>query len=466
LFALAALAGACDGSSDVPDRPRNVILISLDTLRADHLGCYGRGRNPSPAIDSLATAGVRFADASAAAPWTLPSHASMLTGLYPSRHGVKDYSHALAAAHETLAERVAAHGFESFAVLNTWSLADPRFALFQGFDRERVRYVREVERGPERGRQSVNRAPEVVQAARELLLAREREKRFLLFLHFFDAHTDYTPRREYRSRFAAPYGGAIDGTTSQLMTLRREGTRLSADDLGFLRGLYDAEIRQLDDVLATFLAFLEEQALLRDTLIVLTSDHGEEFQEHGGLLHGRTQYQELLAVPLIFKGPGIPRGRVVSEPVSLVDLVPTILAVLGLPAAGPLDGVDLSPSWAEPARPPPARLLFAEADHGNVVDGQPVIDSRRMVRLGPEKLCVDRLTQRTELYDLARDSGEQHELAAGRPERVALLRAALERHLAGQAPSQENQTTLGPQELELLRSLGYVEEAEDAPRAP
>jgi arylsulfatase A-like enzyme len=312
----------------------------------------------------------------------------------------------------------------------------------------------------------VNRAPELVQAGREMLLARDREKPFFLFLHFFDAHTDFAPRREYRKRFVARYDGPIDGTTAQLMALRRQGEPLSAADLGFLRELYDAEIRQLDDALATFFVTLEEQGLLRDTLLVLTSDHGEEFQEHGGLLHGRTQYQELLAVPLILRGPGIPRGRVVSEPVSLVDLVPTILAVLGLPPAGLLDGIDLTPSWAEPARPLPARLLFGEADHGNVVDGQPVIDSRRMARLGPEKLCVDRLAQRTELYDLGQDAGEQDDLSARRPERVALLSAALERHLAAQAPVQENRATLGPQELELLRSLGYVEEAEDAPAAP
>ena len=250
------------------------------------------------------------------------------------------------------------------------------------------------------------------------------------------------------------------------MALRQQRDRLSAADLRFLRELYDAEIRQLDDVLATFFVTLEEQGLLRDTLIALTSDHGEEFQEHGGLLHGRTQYQELLAVPLILRGPGIPRGRVVTEPVSLVDLVPTILEVLGLPAAGPVDGVDLSPSWADPARPLPERLLFGEADHGNVVGGQPVIDSKRMVRLGHEKLCTDRIARREELYDLERDPAERDDLSAREPGRVALLSAALARHLAAQAPSQENRTELSEEQLELLRILGYVEAAGDAPKQP
>ena len=173
LLALAALASACGRSSDASDPPRNVILISLDTVRADHLGCYGRGRNTSPAIDSLAAAGVRFADASAASPWTLPSHVTMLTGLYPSRHGVKDYVHELPAERETLAEILGAHGFQSFAVLNTWSLADPRFALMQGMPPEHVRYIPEVEKSPDRGRQSVNGGREVVRAAREMLLTRD-----------------------------------------------------------------------------------------------------------------------------------------------------------------------------------------------------------------------------------------------------------------------------------------------------
>jgi arylsulfatase A-like enzyme len=463
LLAVVTLAGACDRSDDAPARPRNVILISLDTLRADHLGCYGRGRNTSPAIDSLAAAGVRFADASSASPWTLPSHVTMLTGLYPSRHGVKDYVHQLPAERETLAEILAAHGFQSFAVLNTWSLAAPRFGLMQGLPAAHVRYVPEVERGLERRRVSVNSGREVVRAARELLRARDTERPFFLFLHFFDAHTDFTPRPEYRRRFVGPYHGPIDGTTSQLMALRRQGDRLSSADLTFLRELYDAEIRQLDDVLAGLFASVEEQGLLSDSLIVLTSDHGEEFQEHGGLLHGRTQYQELLAVPLILRGPGIPRGRVVAEPVSLVDLVPTILAVLGLPASGPFDGIDLSPSWSDPVRPLPERLLFGEADHGNLApDGEPVIDSRRMARRGSVKLCSDRLARREELYDLARDPAERHDLSAQEPGRTAQLSAALDRHLAAQAPSQDNQTALSEADLELLRSLGYVEAPGDA----
>ena len=465
LLALAALAGGCGRSSGTAERPRNVVLISLDTVRADHLGCYGRGRNTSPAIDALAASGVRFADASATAPWTLPSHVSLLTGLYPSRHGVRSYAHRLPAERETLAERLDRHGFQSLAVVNTWTLGEARFAVLQGFPPAGARYVRETEES-EHGREIVNRGPRVVEVARELLLAREPEKPFFLFLHFYDAHTDYSPRRSYRRLFVDRYAGSIDGTTRQLLELRARGERLSEADLRYLRELYDAEIRQLDDVLATFFVTLEELGLLADTLIVLTSDHGEEFQEHGGLLHGRTQYQEMLSVPLILRGPGIPRGRVVTEPVSLVDVVPTILSVLGLPPATPVDGVDLSPSWADPARPLPERLLFGEADHTDVVNGQPVGDSRRMARLRHEKLCTDRISGRTELFDLERDPAEREDLSMQRPERVAWLSAALTRDLADPAPAQAGHTKFSEAELKLLRSLGYVEAPGDAPPPP
>jgi arylsulfatase A-like enzyme len=439
-----------------PGHARNLILISLDTLRADRLGCYGNPRNLTPALDALAAAGVRFADASSVAPWTLPSHATLLTGLYPRRHGVMDYGHQLPAERVTLAEILGKHGFERFAVLNTWSLAEPRFALLQGFEPAAVRYVPETEESPHGGLRSVNSGAAVAAAARDVLAARDESRRFFLFLHFFDAHTDYTPRPEYRRRFVSPYRGTLDGTTRQLTALREQGARLSDADLRYLRELYDAEVRQLDDVPAGLFADFEARGLLQDTLIALTADHGEEFQEHGGLLHGRTQYQELLAVPLILRGPGLPRAHLVSEPVSLVDLAPTLLARLGVPASEPFDGIDLAPSWAQPALPLPPRPLFGEADHNNTDAGRPVIDSRRMVRRGSEKLCVDRVTERTELYDLAHDPGERDDLAARAPERVARLSAELAKHLGAGAPPQPNRSSLSPADLELLRSLGYV----------
>ncbi|MEN8160010.1 MAG: sulfatase [Myxococcota bacterium] len=454
-LALAAVFALACGDAGRSEPPSNLILISLDTLRADHLGCYGRDRNTSPAIDALAAAGVRFADASATSPWTLPSHASMLTGLYPSSHGVRQRSHRLPEERVTLAESLAEHGYQTFAVVNSLSFGR-RFAVLQGFGPEAVTYIPEIlETGG--GRLIVNSAPRIVEKAYERLDARDAQRPFFLFLHFYDAHSDYTPQRSYRTRLVGDYDGEVTGSTDQLLRIQEAGKTLSDADVRFLRELYDAEIRELDDVLAGFFASLEARGRLQDTLIVLTSDHGEEFQEHGGLLHGDTQYQEVLAVPLILRGPGIPRGRVVTEPVSLVDVVPTVLAVLGVPGAGAFDGIDLSPSWADSPEPLPRRLLFSDASHlvgkGHGGRGYP----RRMVRDGDEKLCTDRSTGDAELYDLSRDPGETDDLARRRPERVAELLAALAEHVSGRVDAEANDQPLSEQERSLLRSLGYVE---------
>jgi arylsulfatase A-like enzyme len=460
-LALAALAAvllaACSGSGG--GKPRNVLLISLDTLRPDHLGCYGHARETSPTIDALAAEGVRFAQALSPAPWTLPSHASMFTGLYPSHHGVKDYTHRLPEGVLTLAEILAQQGFQTGAVVNTWNIANPSFEIFQGIAPADVHYVRESVPGPGGSQRIANTGPEVAARAQAWLAARDRARPFFLFAHFYDAHTDFTPDEEYRRRFVSPYpAGRLDGSTGQLYALRDRGVRLGADDLRHLRELYEAEIRQLDDVLAGFLAFLDEQGLSDETLIVLTSDHGEEFQEHGGLLHGRTQFEELLRVPLILAGPGVPRGVVVEQPVGLIDLLPTILGRLELALPSGIDGLDLAPTWS--GTDLAQRPFFGEADHNNVVDGKSVIDIKRMVRLGHEKLHLDRHTGREALYDLARDPLEQRDLASSAPERAAALRELLTRFGQGARGAEASGKQLSGEELQLLQQLGYAGEHE------
>jgi arylsulfatase A-like enzyme len=452
LLLLLLFPGACGGPEGA-SAPRNLILISLDTLRPDHLGCYGHARETSPAIDALAARGVRFADASSSAPWTLPAHTTMFTGLYPSHHGVKDYSQRLAAESVTLAELLSEHGFQTWALVNTWNIADPRFEIFQGFAEKDVHYIRETEKGPKGNQVILNTGWKVEASARNLLAKRDPARPYFLFMHFYDAHTDFTPAQEYRERFVSPYPGKLDGTTGQLMGIREQGVRLAEADLTFLRELYDAEIRQLDDLLARFFAFLEEQGLLEDTLIVLTSDHGEEFQEHGGLLHGRTQFDELLRVPLILAGPGVPRGVVVDQPVSLVDLAPTVLARFGLESPAHMDGLDLAPTWSGTTLAP--RPLFGEADHNNVLDGKQVIDIKRMARLGHEKLHLDRPSETVQLFDLSTDPRETRDLAADSPAKVALLRAALASFLDGAVAGETSGAELSEENLELLRQLGY-----------
>jgi arylsulfatase A-like enzyme len=447
---------AC-GRGAAGERPRNAILISIDTLRSDFLSCYGHPRETSPNLDRLARSGVRFTDVTAAAPWTLPSHATMLTGLYPSHHGVKSHETRLPASVATLAEDCLAAGFQTLAVVNTHNIGAPQFQLDQGF--ERFEYVSEIETDPRTKRpRTPNTGPKVLEEARAQLASRDRARPFFLFLHVYDVHTDFTPRADLKERFVQPYAGKITARSQQLNGVRNRGERLTEADLRFLREMYEAEIRQLDELLGEFLGWLASAALLDGTLVVVTSDHGEEFQEHGGLLHGRTEYQEVMRVPLIFAGAGVPAGRVIDTPVHGIDLTPTLLALLGVPSSMARDGLDLSALWRGGTLP--ARTFFAEADHNNRIGREYVTDIKKMVRRGEEKLLFDTHTQACELYDLARDPLEREDRARAEPERVAALRAELERYLAG---TRASEAIAPPTEAEqsMLDALGYGGDTEE-----
>jgi len=452
LLGLLVLAGAVSCADQAPAGPRarNLILISVDTLRPDHLGCYGHSRATSPTIDALAARGARFTDVTAAAPWTLPSHATLLTGLYPSTHGVKSHETRLAAASVTLAEEFQAAGFQTFAVVNSHNLGAPQFQLAQGF--QRWKYVTETFEDKDKRIRTGNLGPIVIDEARELLAQRDASQPFFLFLHFYDAHTDWTPKAEHRAAFVQPYDGKLDGGTQQLQGVRNRGEQLSARDLAFLRELYDAEIRTFDDVLGGFIAWLGEQGLVDQTLIALTSDHGEEFQEHGSVLHGRTQYQELLAIPWILAGPGVPAGLVLEQPVHGVDVAPTLRALLGVAPRAPMDGLDVSPLFA--GRALAERLFFAEADQNNKLAAQQEVDRLHMVRRGATKLIEDRVAGRLELYDLATDPRETRDLAATRADDARALHGELERFRAG-ARAAEAIAAPSAEERERLDAMGY-----------
>ena len=424
--------------------PLNVILISIDTLRADHLGCYGYERPTSPTLDALATNAVQFASVTAPSPWTLPSHATLLTGLYPHNHGVKNYGTRLDEKTPTIASVLAAKGYLTKAIVNHHFLG-PNFGLMRGF--EDFEYVSEWSDDPDE-RRLIDRGDLITQKALDWLA--QTDSPFFLFLHYFDLHSDYAARPEYRALFAGDYAGPIDGTNEQLLSIRANRVRLEAADRDHLVALYDAEIRQLDDQLARLMRWLDEQGLSERTLLVVTSDHGEEFMEHGSVLHGRTMYQEVIAIPLLVRGPGIPRGTRVAQNVSLADVAPTLLDVLGLSIPRGIDGRSVAAYWEHPDRLHPDHLTFAEADWMNA---QP--DIKRMVRRGTHKLHLDRMTDATELYDVADDPHEQHDLGPQQVDRVRALRADLAAFARVERPA----VTIAPPAgdvLDRLRALGYA----------
>jgi arylsulfatase A-like enzyme len=426
---------ACGGGPE----PRNLLLVSIDTLRADVLGAYGSERDTSPAMDSLAAEGILFDNVLAPSPWTLPSHASLLTGLYPSRHGVKTARNRLPGDLDTLATVLRTYGFRTAAVVNAYYLSR-KYGFDRGF--QDFVYVQESPGSAE---------PSQVEDQALRWIAEHAQEPFFLFLHYYDVHSDYRSLPRYERRFTRPYEGPADGSTRQLVRHRSGEIELGEDDAEHLKDLYAASVRQMDDGLARLRRGLEQRGLLERTVVVLTSDHGEEFLEHGGVLHGRTQYEEVVRVPLLLRAPGLPAGLRLETPVSL-DVMPTVLSLLELPVPPALDGRNLAPLWSGAAAGDlRARFLFGEADHRNV---RP--DRTRAVRQGGFKLVHDRLTGESRLFDLVDDPGETHDVKDRHPEVQRRMRAALQDFMEREAPTAGEVPEPTPAERRRLEALGYL----------
>jgi len=439
------LAAGCGDGQDALSRPTNVVLISIDTVRYDCLSVFGNPEPTSPAVDRLARMGTSFSNASASSPWTLPSHASLLSGLYPHRHRVRNHEHKLPEDVETLTEILSQSSMQTAGIVSVELLGKKH-----GFERDFDSFLYVPEwRGLSGGdRFLANPGVEVTDRALKWL-ERNADDPFFLFLHYYDAHSDYTPRSEYRERFVDEYDGRADGSTGQLLEVRSGSLSYTAEDAAHTRQLYEAEIRELDDQLARVFAYLDESGLADSTLVVVTSDHGEEFLEHGSVLHGRTYYDEVIHVPLILRGPGIPAGHVVDVPVSHVDVTPTVLELLGLPVPEGMQGLPLARSWTAPEGWERGAVI-AEADWQNRLP-----ESYWMIRSQRYKLIYDWRNESAELYDMRDDPGETRDIADESPE----LAGALIRELEGMMESYrtgETRIEISEEEIGRLRSLGYV----------
>ncbi len=453
--ALVLLLG-CAGCSDGAPQ-NNVILISVDTLRPDFLGCYGYERNVSPAIDALAERGTIFRDVTTASPWTMPSHASMLTGLYPTTHGV--FGHEQALESDTLAMWLSAAGYQTMAVVNSHNIGFEPYKILRGFDKDTRHWEFEVELFEDgtTGSDIHNSGVPILKRAIAYLEGREPDKPFFLFLHFYDVHTDFTPDPEWEEEFVTPYTGTkASYKTTELVKVRGQKIQLDEPDIRYLEEMYDAEIRTFDTKLAPFFDYLDASGLADTTVVAITSDHGEEYFEHGSVLHGRTHYQELVRIPLILRGPGVPAGSIIETPVHLVDVAPTLMRLAGVGVPEGLDGLDVSRAWSDPAALPSPRFLYSEADHNNVIDGFTHNNIRNTVRLGNHTLHLDKMTGKKELYDLATDPGEHHNIIDQEPELADLMFTRLLDFMNHKGAA----TEIGPssaETLELLQKLGYID---------
>jgi arylsulfatase A-like enzyme len=363
-LAAATLAlAACTAREAAPpaSRPRGrVILISLDTLRADHLGAYGYPRPTSPFLDSLAARGTLFENAVAQLPGTLPSHMSIFTGLYPAEHGVYPPEAVLSTRLPTLPEVFRAHGFRTGGHSEGGYL-EGRYGFARGFEEWTDPHPM-VERG---GR--LVKVPEAVKRTFEAGLdfvrrARQAEA-FFLFLHTYSVHDPYDPPQPYRSQFwkgPAP-AGAFPPDGEELSAFNAGGRRLAPGAVAYYQALYDAQIRYTDDVLREFFAGLDALGLRDQVTVVITSDHGEEFLEHGKLAHEQV-YHECLHVPLLVVRPGGKPGARVAALVQSIDIAPTLYELAGVPAAArpKMSGRSLVP-LLEGGSARPGREAYAEA---------------------------------------------------------------------------------------------------------
>lgn len=358
----------------------NVILVSIDTLRADHLGCSGYRADTSPHIDGFAQEGVRFARAYAPSSTTLPSHASMLTSLYPGTHKAEvERSTPLAEEVTTLAEVLRAAGYRTAAVVDDGQL-DPIWGLNQGFETYAVAHLEGFRT--------------ILPLALERLEALKKEK-FFLFLHTYDVHTPYRPTPEDLHSFFAHYQGAflppIDDNLAR--ALSGQYVRADANDIRFIEAAYDACIRWTDVEVGLLLARLRELGLDKNTVVIITADHGEGFNEHGKVAaHSYALYDELLRVPLLVRFPdGALAGSVFDYNVSLVDLMPSLLPLLALPYHGPMEGKNIL-SLLRASQPRADEAIFAQ----NICD-EDRFPNQRAYEVGRYKFIQQYVTWRERL---------------------------------------------------------------------
>lgn len=424
LAAVVLLAHAALGLSRVvaPPRGPSVVLVVVDTLRADRLGPYGGARPVSPNIDRLASRALVFDRAIAPAPWTSPSVASMLTGLAPAELGYTlPFPPRLPDRFATLAERFRDRGYRTAGIV-AHDFLSRALGFAQGFER-----WDESDAG---GHGSIT-SGSVTDKALAFLEEADRDRPFFLFLHYFDPHFDFIEHPGHV--FGAPYEGCVT-SGHPILDLHRLAGCLGPPDIQRLFDIYDSEIAFTDEHLGRLFDRLAEPRHA-GTVVVFTADHGESFAERGTWIgHTKLLYQEVVHVPLLAAGPGIVSRRV-GDTFSLSRLPELIDALL---AGSPQAGLD-SP-------------------------GPAISETRRMAQmvsvvLGPHKLIWDLEDDRRVLYDLVQDPGERVDLAPERSETVEELEHVLRDHLArtgARAPSPET-PRLSPQQLERLRSLGYVD---------
>ncbi len=472
---LPALLWACSAPAPPGPPPApSVLVIVVDTLRADRLGSYGYPLETSPAIDALAKRGVRLADVTVQWPTTWPSMVSFMSGAYPRTTGVRLERHPAPPALTMLGEIFDGAGYHTGAIIANYNVGR-RSGLTQGIDRF-VEVWAEKWARDQGGRSYKGLTGEMAKRYTDATLVNEQALRwlrslpagekFFLWVHYMDTHGPYLPPPEVGARFRGAHPSeVVEASRIEAYQIQRDpATGEPIADLGFYKAQYDGEVRHADDQIGRLLEEIGRAGLDENLLVLFMSDHGESLGEHGYFLgHGKLPYQSTARAPviLVWEG-GLPEGRVVEEPVGLIDVSRTLVELAGLTVPAGYEGKSLTGLIRGTGGDAP-EYVFMESG----MDGA---RPQRTVRHGSWKLVEilsdsDRAVmkgERYELYDLSSDREELRNVAAEHPERVAQLSRVLNLWLAGIPPAGPpgrpiDVDSLSEKERDMLRSLGYIE---------
>lgn len=421
---------------DISGKP-NILLIIIDTLRADHLGYWGYSRDISPVLDSLAESGTAWMETQAQSSWTLPATASILTGLTPREHGAgktEGITYGLAGSLRSLQGTLHTAGWKTGGLFNVIFLSED-FGFHRGFDYFNCQGVV--------GNTGCRRADETVDDALFWLSTLDTDTKFLLVVHFYDPHIPYDPPAPYNTMYTNEnYTGNCDngwGSVPQLNALNSGDSIISTDGLGNLIALYDGEIMFTDREIGRLLGELRSSGKTDSTLVIVIADHGEEFLDHSGIEHGRTLYQEVLHVPFIMSGPGIPEGNRVFTPATQIDLLPTLLSYLEFDIPKELSGRDLLSEQYPDLDIPASNLLWSEIQQASI-------------RRDSMKIIWNADGSHVELFDLASDPSELHSL----PVIDDSMIESVEFYWSTPPVCNPPEVSFGESMTRRLRDLGYI----------
>lgn len=458
LTPLLLFPAACHHEPKRPEPPSgagNVVLVLVDTLRADKLGCLGNTLGLTPEIDALAEQGFLFEQAFSHAPWTLPSMASVLTSNLPARHGAggkftaTERPTGLIPGVRTLGECFADQGYETGAIVNVFWLG-PKFGMHRGFA--------DYDFQPPRKGQKVQRlATEVTDRAIAWIRKKraDSERPFFLMVHYFDPHLTYDPPAAFRKKFALPADytpvPGLFGTEADMIGLRRGRSNASRLPIRRLERLYNGEIAYTDQEVGRLFDAIDEMGLRESTVVALLADHGEEFLDHGGFEHGHTNYDELLHVPLIIRFPELIKPGRSKATVGLMDVAPTLCSLAGVEAESTFSGRSLE------------SILFGQSTESREVVSEgnmwgPAIRSLRSPRHEGYKLIES--AGRLELYRVSEDPHERHDLAkdaaeAERRDTMSEYLAARLKLAEGRRLGKASEVSLTEDEKDSLKGGGY-----------